>query len=131
MLCDSPDTEHLRRLRPTKYTKYWLSGYNEEGIWDADRLQSVHDARRQALRVRFANEVDNIRALAIGDHTHGLIYSGFDVFVEEGESFVCNSRNINYALSERHQIDDLVWGLRGIRAVFRLSYTNVFIRCTG
>ena len=81
MLCDSAETEHLRRLKPTKYTTYWLDGYDDQGLWDADRLQKVHNARRQALRVKFVNEVDDIRALAIGDKTCGLIYNEFDIFV--------------------------------------------------
>ena len=51
-----------------------MMGYDERGIWDSNRLRSVHAARRRTLQVRFANEVDDIEALKIGDRSGGLMH---------------------------------------------------------
>ena len=86
---ESPETEHLRKLRQDKYTKYWQSGYREDGTWDADELQSVQEARRRALKVKFANE--NINKLPKGDRDSGLTYwlGRFDIRAGSTSRFIC------------------------------------------
>ena len=87
---ESPETEHLRKLQQDKYTKYWKSGYDEDGIWDGEKLRALHRARRHALKVKFAN-VD-LDKLQIGDRNRGLKYwlYRFDIRPKKTDHLVCH-----------------------------------------
>ena len=88
---ESPETEHLRKLRQDKYVKYWMSGYKEDGTWDANELRSMHAARRRALKVKFANDVDDLEKLTRGDGNYGLTYwlGRFDIRVRTAGRSIC------------------------------------------
>jgi len=103
---ESDETKHLRKLKPERYTRYWLSGYDEDGVWDQEQLREVQEARRHALKVQFAN-VDLEKLPKGTKDTRGLIYwlNRFGIRPKKTDHLICD-----FVVTLNQNVDDMATG---------------------